>query len=72
MAIDPGLYEKYSGRTGDPRTRLGEALARNVKAKHSRDEMPKGVSGGFRTMMMPGLIAQVFNWFKNKRRERGD
>ncbi len=28
MAIDLDLYEKYSGRTGDPRTRLGQALAK--------------------------------------------
>ncbi|MGH7131697.1 MAG: hypothetical protein ACREJO_07115 [Phycisphaerales bacterium] len=27
MAIDPMLYEKYSGRSADPTQRMGEALA---------------------------------------------
>lgn len=70
MAIDPRLYEKYSGRSGDPYKRLGEALAKNVKHKHSRDEMPKGVSGGFRTIALPGFFAQILNWFKNRSRSR--
>jgi hypothetical protein len=48
MAIDPMLYEKVSGRRGDPHTRLGEALARNMKAKHRRDALPKGLKGGLR------------------------
>jgi hypothetical protein len=72
MAIDPRLYEKYSGRKGDPMMRLGQALAKSAKAKSERDEMPKGVRGGFRTMLMPGMFAQIFWWFKNRRRERGD
>lgn len=33
MAIDPMLYEKYSGRKGDPTTRMGEALARSDRHK---------------------------------------
>lgn len=33
MAIDPMLYRKISGRTGDPNSRLGEALARSAKSK---------------------------------------
>src|SRR5688572_11296054 len=32
MAIDLRDYQKYSGRSGDPYTRLGEALAKNAKA----------------------------------------
>lgn len=72
MAIDPRLYEKYSGKSGDPYKRLGEALAKGVKAQHARDSMPKGVSGGFRTMMLPGFFAQIANWFKDRRRARGD
>ena len=38
MAIDPRLYEKYSGRSGDPYKRLGEALAKGVKAQHDREK----------------------------------
>ncbi len=45
MAIDPRLYEKYSGRSGDPYKRLGEVLAKDAKVQSERDEMPKGVSG---------------------------
>lgn len=29
MAIDPRMYERYSGRKGDPRDRLGAALAKS-------------------------------------------
>jgi hypothetical protein len=29
MAIDPKLYEKYSGRSGDPYARMGKALAQS-------------------------------------------
>lgn len=70
MAIDPMLYQKLSGRKGDPYTRLGEALAKNAKAKSQRDEMPKGVSGGFRTSMWPGIWANIFFWIKDKNREK--
>jgi hypothetical protein len=70
MAIDPMMYQKLSGRKGDPYTRLGEALAKNAKAKSQRDEMPKGVSGGLRTTMWPGLWANLFFWIKNKNREK--
>lgn len=72
MTIDPRIYKKYSGRSGDPYTRLGEALAKNAKAQQSRDAMPKGVAGGMRVNMMPGLFANLFFWFKNRKRERGD
>jgi hypothetical protein len=30
MGIDPRLYEKLSGRSGDPYKRLGEALAQDA------------------------------------------
>lgn len=33
MAIDPKLYEKYSGRSGDPYKRLGEALSQGAARK---------------------------------------
>lgn len=72
MAIDPRLYTKYSGRTGDPRDRLGAVLAQNAKAKQQRDEMPKGVSGGFRVNRMPGIWGNLFFWWKNRQRERGE
>lgn len=70
MAIDHRMYEKFSGRRGDPYTRLGEALAQNVKAHHQREAMPKGVAGGFRTMAQPGLFAQLFNAIRNWRRTK--
>lgn len=71
MTIDPRIYEKYSGRKGDPYMRLGQALAQDAKARQERDEMPKGVSGGLHTMRLPGVLAQVLLWFKSRRRERG-
>lgn len=36
MAIDPMLYEKVSGRKGDPYARMGEALAGADSAKAVR------------------------------------
>ncbi|HZW10144.1 MAG TPA: hypothetical protein VFF69_09600 [Phycisphaerales bacterium] len=70
MVIDPRLYEKVSGRSGDPTRRLGEALAKNAKAKSQRDELPKGVSGGIRMMRTPGSWAQWWLlwrlWRRNK------
>ena len=72
MAIDPMMYEKYSGRKGDPHARLGEALARNVKAQHRRDAAPKGASGGFRIMAFPGLIAQLFHLIRGSSASKRD
>ncbi len=68
MAIDPLMYKKYSGRKGDPMMRLGAALAKDVKAKHERDEMPKGVEGGMKVTRMPGIWSQIFFWLKDKKR----
>ncbi len=36
MAINPMLYEKMSGRKGDPYSRMGEALAGAETAKAAR------------------------------------
>ena len=38
MAIDPRLYEKYSGRKGDPRERLGQALIKSDQQRSSIEE----------------------------------
>lgn len=70
MAIDPMMYERLSGRKGDPYTRMGEALAKDVKAQKERDEMPKGVSGGFRVMRMPGIWANIWFAIKDKMRSK--
>lgn len=60
MVIDPKLYEKVSGRSADPSRRLGEALANSARAQSERDELPKGVRGGFRVMRIPGVFAQFW------------
>lgn len=36
MGIDPRLYEKLSGRSGDPYKRMGEALAQDAKSSYER------------------------------------
>jgi hypothetical protein len=72
MAIDPMLYEKVSGRKGDPQARLGSALAKESKMKQDRDGMPKGFSGGLNTIAKPGMIAQIWYWFKDRTRSKGD
>ncbi|MCC6659631.1 MAG: hypothetical protein IT437_01970 [Phycisphaerales bacterium] len=70
MAIDPMLYQKYSGRSGDPYERLGKVLAQNAKAKQDRDAMPKGFSGGMRVSRLPGIWGNLFFWLKDRHRER--
>lgn len=70
MAIDPLMYQKMSGRKGDPYTRMGEALAKDAKAKSQRDEMPKGAAGGFRVMGLPGMFGQFWFWLKDKSRSK--
>ncbi len=70
MAIDPMMYEKLSGRKGDPYTRMGEALASNAKSKQQRDAMPKGLSGGFRTMLLPGFFANIYYAIKDRMRSK--
>lgn len=72
MAIDPRLYEKYSGRSGDPYRRLGEVLAKDAKVKQDRASMPKGFRGGMKVTMMPGWWGQIFFWIKDRQRSKGD
>jgi hypothetical protein len=46
MAIDPMLYEKISGRSGDPYSRLGAALAGADAAQSKRSEAKANSSSG--------------------------
>ncbi len=71
MVIDPKLYEKVSGRSADPSRRLGEVLAQGAKKQAERDELPKGVTGGFKVMRMPGIWAQWWHFWKLWRRDKG-
>lgn len=74
MAIDPMLYQKLSGRKGDPYTRLGEALAKDAKNKASRSEQRSAMGGARRLMwLMPsftGLFGWLFFWSASKEREK--
>lgn len=72
MAIDPMMYQKLSGRSGDPYTRMGEALAKNAKISRERDAMPKGVQGGFRISLWPGSWANIIYWFRDRTRDKGE
>lgn len=76
MAIDPRLYEKYSGRSGDPYKRLGEALARNAKIQSQRDAMPKGMRGGISRGLWAPWWYNFFTffcfWMKDKSRDKGE
>lgn len=38
MAIDPMMYKKYSGRSGDPYAKMGAALAQGDARKARREE----------------------------------
>lgn len=69
MAIDPLLYQKLSGRSGDPYTRLGEALAQDAKKKQERDALPKGVKGGMQVTRMPGVWANMLHVLQVWRRK---
>ncbi len=46
MAIDPMMYERLSGKKGDPLDRLGAVSAQSDARQHQRDGAAKGVSGG--------------------------
>lgn len=57
MVIDPRLYEKLSGRKGDPYDRLGQALAQNDQRKAERaSEMHQLKMAG----AMPGRWRMMF------------
>lgn len=70
MGIDPLMYERISGKSADPTKRLGEVLASRVTKQHDRDELPKGISGGFRLMRFPDMFAQLWLTWRNHRRTR--
>jgi hypothetical protein len=75
MTIDPRLYEKYSGRSGDPYKRLGEVLARDAKVKQDREAMPKGTRGGITRgffFMGPWWMNMLFFWMKDRARDKGE
>ena len=63
MVIDMEMYEKYSGRKGDPMDRLGAAHAQSDAASSSREErmhkikMAQRVSGP--RFGWPGLLIRV-------------
>jgi hypothetical protein len=43
MAIDPGLYKKYTGRTpGDAMIRMGESLAQDARRERGGDTSTLG------------------------------
>lgn len=56
MAIDPMMYKKYSGRSGDPYDKLGQTLA-----KSSARQQKLSAKGGSEGPVMFGLKAQW--WF---------
>lgn len=62
MAIDRRTYEKYSGRTGDPMTRMGEALAQNAARRQAnadaRDRIRgRGIGYGYRRYRLICAVA---------------
>ncbi|MCC6678791.1 MAG: hypothetical protein IT436_16790 [Phycisphaerales bacterium] len=65
MAIDPKMYEKYSGRSGDPYKRLGEALAKSsAKKQQVRAQADKSFSeriaiGHFKANWMLSIIGSI-------------
>ncbi len=61
MAIDPMTYKKYSGRTGDPYSRMGAALAQS-DAQTSNREATR--AAGERRWVSPveRLKAQLMGW----------
>ena len=58
MAIDPRLYEKYSGRSGDPYKRLGAALAQGAAQKQ---QLGTAKQTGFSERYIVGSLK--FQWW---------
>ncbi len=69
MAIDPRLYEKLSGRKGDPHDRLGAVLAEDAKLHGHKDRFKgKKVRRGVSTSKAEAHAAvrfftRLFSWF---------
>lgn len=65
MAIDPRMYEKYSGRSGDPYKRMGEALAGQAARKQAtravgdRSFSERVVVGHFKAKWMMSIIGAI-------------
>ena len=65
MAIDPRMYEKYSGRSGDPYKRLGEALAQSSKASSNRRaaaDKPasmRAIEGHFKVKIWSSVVISI-------------
>jgi hypothetical protein len=65
MTIDPRIYKKYSGRSGDPYSRMGEALAKStarssqLKASKDRSFSHRYVSGAVKARLWMGIIGSI-------------
>ena len=65
MGIDPRLYEKYSGRSGDPMARLGSALAQSAERKSQLKGAKetayseRRLVAGFKVRMWYGIVGSL-------------
>ncbi|QYK46998.1 MAG: hypothetical protein KF838_09395 [Phycisphaeraceae bacterium] len=59
MAIDPMMYRKYSGKSGDPYANFGAALAQN-DAQTSRREQQRHANRSMRTSRSERFQAVLF------------
>jgi hypothetical protein len=63
MAIDPRLYTKYSGRTGDPRDRLGAALVQADNQRAKNRERKEVIRMGLRPRIRAWGFLRLFRFF---------
>ena len=61
MVIDPRLYQKLSGRSGDPYEKLGQALASQAARESARNQTPDddGIDAFFTWYKMKWIISIV-------------
>jgi hypothetical protein len=57
MAIDPMLYRKVSGKSGNPHDKLGQALASSSGRKQKRDMAGGAGAGG------PAVLGLKVQWW---------
>ncbi|MEM1186641.1 MAG: hypothetical protein AAGI53_16750 [Planctomycetota bacterium] len=63
MVIDPSIYQKYSGRSGDPTDAYGKALAGADAQKSKRErDLDRLANGGDISVGAGGMFAPIMRF----------
>jgi len=59
MAIDPMMYQKMSGRSGDPYERMGQVLAQDAKRAKREDRTQYPTVGGGKAKWIFSIVLSL-------------